>query len=143
VIDKKYIIIAVITIFILVLGYFIINKNISDDLNEDKESIVKEKIVFLELKEFILNINTDNTNTRFLKLSISLELNSNEDRQKLMQILPKIRDSIHPYIRDIRFEDINGSYGIYKMKEELLRRVNYATYPIKVNEILFNNLLVQ
>ena len=46
-------------------------------------------------------------------------------------------------IRELRVEDLRGSAGLYRLREELLARVNNAAQPAKVNDVLFKEMLVQ
>ena len=43
----------------------------------------------------------------------------------------------------MRVEDLRGSAGMIRLKEELLRRVNISVQPIEVQDILFKEMLVQ
>ena len=45
--------------------------------------------------------------------------------------------------RELRKSDLEGSAGIYRLKEELRRRINVAIFPAQVDAILFKELLVQ
>jgi flagellar FliL protein len=47
------------------------------------------------------------------------------------------------YLRELRPADLEGSAGTFRLKEELLRRVNMAVHPAKVDAVLFKELLVQ
>ena len=46
-------------------------------------------------------------------------------------------------LRELRIEDLQGSAGMYRLREELLRRVRAATAPAKVRDVLFKEMLVQ
>jgi flagellar FliL protein len=52
-------------------------------------------------------------------------------------------DAFQVYLRELRKSDLEGSAGIYRLKEELQRRVNVAIYPAQVESILFKEILVQ
>jgi flagellar FliL protein len=52
-------------------------------------------------------------------------------------------DSFQTHLREMRPEDLDGSAGMYRLKEELLRRINQAVFPAKVDAILFKELLLQ
>ena len=52
-------------------------------------------------------------------------------------------DAFQVYLRELRKSDLEGSAGIYRLKEELRRRVNLAIYPAKIDSILFKEILVQ
>ena len=47
------------------------------------------------------------------------------------------------YLRELRVDDLHGSAGIYRLKEELLRRVSVAAYPVLIRDVLFKEMLVQ
>ena len=53
------------------------------------------------------------------------------------------RDRFQTYLRELRASDLDGSAGLYRMKEELTRRVNVAIAPGKINAVLFKELIVQ
>jgi flagellar FliL protein len=46
-------------------------------------------------------------------------------------------------LRELRTTDLDGSAGIYRLKEELARRVNVAIHPARVDAVLFKEILVQ
>ena len=47
------------------------------------------------------------------------------------------------YLRELRLEDLQGAAGVYRLREELLVRVNQAVRPAKVNDVLFKDMLIQ
>jgi flagellar FliL protein len=46
-------------------------------------------------------------------------------------------------LRELRVEDLSGSASVYRLKEELLRRVNLAVEPVKVKDVLFREMIIQ
>src|SRR3546814_1559122 len=79
----------------------------------------------------------------YLKIAISLELTSQEDSVALQNLLPRVVDNFQVYLRELRVEDLRGSAGVQRLREELLLRVNKAVYPIQVRDVLFKEMLVQ
>jgi flagellar FliL protein len=57
--------------------------------------------------------------------------------------MARVVDAFQIYLRELRPSDLEGSAGIYRLKEELLRRVNLAIAPARVESILFKEILVQ
>jgi flagellar FliL protein len=57
--------------------------------------------------------------------------------------MPRIMDNFQVYLRELRIEDLKGSAGMYRLREELLVRVNAAAAPAKVRDVLFKEMLVQ
>ena len=52
-------------------------------------------------------------------------------------------DHFQVFLRELRVDDLNGSAGIYRIKEELLRRVSIAVYPVEIRDVLFKEMLIQ
>ena len=101
-------------------------------------------LVFFDLPDFLVNLNSGGSKkASFLKLSVSLELENQEDTAKLQAVMPRVIDNFQIYLRELRVEDLRGSGGIYRLREELLARVNAAVAPVKVNDVLFKEMLVQ
>ncbi|HEX6979219.1 MAG TPA: flagellar basal body-associated FliL family protein [Alphaproteobacteria bacterium] len=99
--------------------------------------------VFYNLPEMLVNLNTGGRRANFLKISVSLELEDSADIPRIEAVLPRIIDNFQIYLRELRIEDLRGSAGMYRLREELLARVNYAVQPAKVRDILFKEMLVQ
>lgn len=107
---------------------------------EEKSSI---NAVFFPLEEIIVNLNTGGRKSSFLKVKVNLELDSAEDIKRIETVMPRIMDNFQVYLRELRIEDLKGSAGMYRLREELLSRVNIAVAPAKVNDVLFKEMLVQ
>jgi len=90
-----------------------------------------------------VNLNSSGRRTNFLKISISLELPGEADVKQLQMMLPRIIDSFQVYLRELRVSDLQGSAGMYRLREDLLRRVNEAAAPVKINDVLFKEMLIQ
>lgn len=99
--------------------------------------------IFYDLPEFLINLNTGGRGTSFLKMKIALELPSEEMVQKVQAIEPRITDSINTYLRELRASDLSGSAGLYRLREELLMRINKSLQPQQVNDVLFKEIIVQ
>ena len=99
---------------------------------------------FYDMPPMTVNLSsTGEDRAQFLKLSVSLEL---ADESLLAVVEPRmarVRDAFQVYLRELRRSDLEGSAGIYRLKEELRRRVNLAIHPAQVDNILFKEILVQ
>ncbi len=100
-------------------------------------------VVFYDLPDFVVNLNDKGSKTHFLKLSVTLELPDQEALKIVDQMRPRIMDSFQVYLRELRKSDLEGSAGIYRLREELLLRVNKTVFPAKVNDILFKEMITQ
>ena len=99
--------------------------------------------IYFELPQMLVNLSTSGRRTSFLKIVVSLELTSEEDKENLEMALPRIIDNFQVYLRELRVEDLRGSAGLYRLREELLFRVNAAVSPTRVTDVLFKEMLVQ
>jgi flagellar FliL protein len=99
--------------------------------------------VFYDLPEILVNLNSTGRKQNFLKIRISLELESPLDVGKIESVMPRIIDNFQVYLRELRIEDLQGSAGLLRLREELLARVNSSVKPAKVNDVLFKEMLVQ
>ncbi|WP_339712807.1 flagellar basal body-associated FliL family protein [uncultured Sneathiella sp.] len=104
---------------------------------------MNKKVVFYDLPEMLVNLNSTTSSSSFLKLGVSLELEDESVIADLELLIPRIMDNFHVYLRELRKEDLNGSQGVYRLKEELLMRINNSASPVKVSDVLFKELLVQ
>ena len=78
-----------------------------------------------------------------LKIRIALELQEQDDVPQIELMMPRILDNFQVYLRELRIEDLKGSAGMYRLREELLSRVAAAVAPARVNDVLFKEMLVQ
>jgi flagellar FliL protein len=99
--------------------------------------------VYYELPEMLINLNSTGKKSNFLKITVSLELESAEAVTEVEAVLPRVIDSFQVYLRELRIDDLRGSAGLYRLREELLLRVNAAVEPVKVRDVLFKEMLVQ
>ena len=112
------------------------------EAHEEKPAVPKQT-VFYDLPELLVNLNGAGRKASFLKMSISLELESQVDVARLQSVMPRIIDNFQVYLRELRIEDLRGSGGMYRLREELLLRVNASAAPAKIVDVLFKEMLVQ
>ena len=101
------------------------------------------QILFHDLPEILVNLNTGGRKSSFLKIKVALELANANDLPQVEKLMPRVLDNFQVYLRELRIEDLKGSAGMYRLREELLTRVNAAVSPAKVNDVLFKEMLVQ
>jgi flagellar protein FliL len=100
--------------------------------------------VFVDLPEVLVNLsNTGNDRTQYLKVKVVLELPDQQLMAQIQPVMPRVLDTFQTYLRELRPTDLDGSSGLYRLKEELTRRVNAAIAPNKVSAVLFKEIVVQ
>ena len=151
---NKLLIVVALVIFLVVGGvagaYFtglldpIIAMIVGEEIVEgDDEITSSENAVFYDVGELLVNLNTGGRKSSFLKIRMSLELEDPNDIQRIESIMPRIIDNFQTYLRELRIEDLKGSAGMYRLREELLARASAAAAPVKVSDVLFKEMLVQ
>lgn len=98
---------------------------------------------FLKIPDMIVNLSSSDGQPRYLRLSVQLELKDEGDKITVEQVMPRVVDQFQTYLRELRVKDLRGSAGIYRLQMELLSRVNAAAYPVEVQDVLFQEILIQ
>ncbi len=98
--------------------------------------------IYYELPAILANITDEDGEVAVLKLVVLLEVADEETLHNIEPLLPRIVDRYQGFLRELRMEDVKGSAGYYRLKLELLRRVNQAVAPVHVNDLTIDTLLV-
>jgi flagellar protein FliL len=99
--------------------------------------------VFVDLPDMIANLAGPSAKPSYVKLQARLELSKQEDADKVKQSMPRLQDMFQTYLREMRPDELRGSAGTYRLREELLGRANVALAPVRVTDVLFTQLLIQ
>jgi flagellar protein FliL len=110
-----------------------------------KETHVAAKpATFVDLPDVLVNLsNTGTDRTQYLKVKIVLELPDSTLVPQIQPLMPRVMDAFQTYLRELRPTDLDGSAGLYRLKEELTRRVNAAVAPNRITAVLFKEIVVQ
>jgi flagellar FliL protein len=119
--------------------YFIAGKK------EEKAAAPAPKpVAFFDLPEVLVNLaNTGSDRTQYLKVKVVLELADAGLVQQIQPVLPRVMDTFQVFLREMRPTDLEGSAGVFRLREELTRRVNMAIAPSRINAVLFKEIVVQ
>ena len=142
---KKLIIIGGVVAILLAAGgggYMMMQKN---KAAEAEKTLLKKKTVFLDLPEITVNLAGQPGQERpvYLRLKVALEVEDQKMITEIQPLMPRISDNFQIFLRELRPADLEGSAGLYRLKEELVRRINSAVYPARIEAILFKDVLVQ
>lgn len=99
--------------------------------------------VFFDLPDMLVNLSAPAGERAMLKLAVALELPDPETQAQIEPIMPRVIDNFQVFLRELRVEDLSGSAGMFRLKEELVRRVNLAVAPATVRDVLFKEMLIQ
>ncbi len=107
------------------------------------EAQKQDDMIFTDVDDIVVNLDTRGKGISFLKLRVSLQVKGKANSDNVARLMPKIRDVMQTYLRELRPSDLSGSYGLYKLREELLLRINAIVYPTQVDDLLFKDVLIQ
>jgi flagellar protein FliL len=100
--------------------------------------------IFVDLPDVLVNLsNASADRTQYLKVKIVLELPDPSVVAQIQPLMPRVMDAFQTYLRELRPTDLDGSAGLYRLKEELTRRVNAAVAPNRITAVLFKEIVVQ
>ena len=116
---------------------------IEEDLSVEGDGAADPNAVFLKIPEMIVNLSSSDGQPRYLRLSVQLELKTEAEKESVQQVMPRVIDQFQTYLRELRVRDLRGSAGIYRLQMELLSRVNASAYPVEVQDVLFQEILIQ
>ena len=94
------------------------------------------------LEPFIVNLQ-DNSGTRYLKLTVNLELPPGSSLSELTTQSTKIRDSLIILLSSKSYSDIGSVEGKYQMRDEIIARVNQYLTNTKVKTAYFTEFVIQ
>ena len=99
---------------------------------------------FVEVPEMLVNLaGNPGERVQYLKVRVMLEVKEEKQAEAIKPNLPRVTDIFQTYLRELRATDLNGSAGLFRLKEELTRRVNTAVLPNEVSAVLFKEIVVQ
>lgn len=146
---KKKIIMMVLVLLLLIGGgagayFFLLAPDDTATQTADSEAPAKpEPVVFFPMPAITVNLENAAGRQQYLKLKATLELRNDDDVAAIEPFMPRVLDAFQVYLRELRTTDLEGSAGMFRLKEELQRRINTAVYPVEVRKILFEEILIQ
>ena len=106
---------------------------------------------FVDLPEIVSNLNAPGRRPSFVRLRARLEVSRAEDVAAVTAAMPRLVDLFATYLREVRPEELRGSAGSHRLREELIARATIAitpearpgATPPRVTDVLFVEILVQ
>jgi flagellar protein FliL len=99
--------------------------------------------IYVDLPEFIANLNSNPQRPNYVKLTARLEVTKQEDVERVKAAMPRLQDLFLTYMREMRPQELRGSAGTYRLREELIARANLAAAPARITDVLFTQMLIQ
>jgi flagellar protein FliL len=99
-------------------------------------------VYFYALPPLMVNMQANDGRPTFLKLEVILELSEEHLAEEIDPAMPRVEDMLQTFLRELRPEDLSGSQGTFRLRQEIQRRVNLMIAPAKVNTVLFGDVLI-
>jgi flagellar FliL protein len=96
--------------------------------------------VFYDMPEIVIRL--DGGQGPYLKLATVLDLAPEHTPDQMKAIEPRLLDMMQTYLIELKPDDIKGTAGMYRVRQELLRRVNDVV-PGSTKDILFKTIILQ
>jgi flagellar FliL protein len=94
------------------------------------------------LDTFIVNL-ADQERSRYLRVTMDLELVAPTDTEKLNERLPQVRDRILMLLPSKRFADIASTEGKTALRDEIIGKLNGLFPENVITNIFFTEFVVQ
>jgi flagellar protein FliL len=108
------------------------------------EAAAPKAPIFVDVPEVLVNlVGAPGERIQYLKVKVVLEVREEKQVETIKPTMPRVSDIFQTYMRELRPADLNGSAGLFRLKEELTRRVNVAVAPGQVNAVLFKEIVIQ
>jgi flagellar protein FliL len=142
---KLKLIIAVVLVLAIVGGgstWFFFMRHHGEEMHA--EAPPPKPSSYVEVPDMLVNlVGSPGERVQYLKLKIVLEVKEEKQVEAIKPTLPRVTDIFQTYLRELRASDLNGSAGLFRLREELTRRVNAAVMPNQVSAVLFKEIVVQ
>lgn len=96
----------------------------------------------LPLDPFIVNLAGDD-GRRFLKVNMDLELDDSKLKEEIEHRMPQIRDSILVLLSSKTYDDVASVQGKFKLRAEVVNRINAYLQSGKVKKVYFTEFVMQ
>ena len=143
---KLKLIIAVVGLLVILGGgaatYFFVFRHGGEEAHA--EAPPPKPPSFVEVPDMMVNLaGAPGERVQYLKVKLVLEVKEEKQVEAIKPSMPRVTDIFQSYLRELRPTDLNGSAGLFRLKEELTKRVNVALAPNQINAVLFKEVVVQ
>jgi flagellar FliL protein len=144
---KLKLIIAIVAVLAIAGGgatWFFFLRGHGEEGHAHAEAPPPKPVSYVEVPDLLVNlIGLPGERVQYLKAKIVLEVKEEKQAEAIKPSLPRVTDIFQTYMRELRPSDLNGSAGLFRLKEDLTRRVNAAVAPNQVSAVLFKEVVIQ
>jgi len=129
-------------------GYKVFSKRGVDGKGHPDKGAVKEEDdkghpgPIVSLEPFVVNL-LDPSEVRYLKVTVNLELDSEDSKEEVNARMPQIRDALLMLLTSKTSEDVKDVGGKLKLQDEMVSRANNYLKKGKVKAVYFTEFVMQ
>ena len=99
---------------------------------------------FVEVPDMMVNlVGAPGERVQYLRVKVVLEIKDAKEVEAIKPNLPRVTDLFQTYLREVRPDELRGSAGTHRLREELIARASLAAAPARITDVLFMEMLVQ
>ena len=127
-------------------GFFAVSSGLiggpstSETKPEAPKATGAKDLAFIAVDPLIVSIGEAGTN-RHLRFQAQLEVNPDYS-DEVEAIMPRIVDVLNGYLRAIRLADIEDNVALFRLRAQMLRRVQLVAGPDRVKDILIQEFVL-
>jgi flagellar protein FliL len=144
---KLKMIVAVVAVLAIAGGgatWFFFLRHHNEEMHAEAVAPPPKLPSYVEVPDMLVNlIGLPGERVQYLKVKIVLEVKEEKQAEAIKPSMPRVTDIFQTYLRELRPGDLNGSAGLFRLKEDLMRRVNAAVSPNQVSAVLFKEVVIQ
>jgi flagellar protein FliL len=144
---KLKMIVAIVAVLAIAGGgatWFFFLRHHNEEMHAEAKEPPPKPPSYVEVPDMLVNlIGLPGERVQYLKVKIVLEVKEEKQVEAIKPSLPRVTDIFQTYLRELRPGDLNGSAGLFRLKEDLVRRVNLAVSPNQVSAVLFKEVVIQ
>jgi flagellar FliL protein len=118
-------------------GYYFMHRHAGEEV------ATGPKALFFDLPDMTVNLSASPDRPQYLRVKVTLEAENMHVIDAIKPVMPRVIDTFQTHLRELRVTDLEGSAGLFRLREELTRRVNLAIAPNRIRAVLFREIVVQ
>jgi len=95
-----------------------------------------------KLADFVVHLRDPETD-RYARVSFEVEVASEEEKERLIPYMPRIRDAFISYLSDRTLEELRGSESISRTKSALSERMAQLSPGVRIKGLYVTDLVIQ
>ena len=138
----KMLIFAIVGILVLLAGGGFAYMKLGKGKGKGAKAKVEKPTVLVPLEEFVVNL-ADTEQARYIKIQVTLEVESEKKGETMEEDKPRLRDAIIFVLGQKSYNELLSTSGKTRLKEDIRVACNRGLDRDVVKEVLFTDFAMQ